>query len=72
MTNLNLAVYDTKKASQALDEEIKRSIKELEAKRKALTSLESQVATQIGVVNRLAAQLAGYEEARDKLVAEGM
>ncbi|RLI34117.1 hypothetical protein DRO66_09420 [Candidatus Bathyarchaeota archaeon] len=70
--SVDLSIYKTKKASQALSEVIKKSQEELTAKDKALTLLESQVKTQRDVVARLKAQLEGYEEAHGKLINEGM
>ena len=70
--SVDLSIYKTKKASQALSEVIKKSRSELDAKSKALSLLESQVKTQRDVVARLKAQLEGYEEALGKLISEGM
>jgi len=70
--SVDLSIYKTKKASQALSEVIKKSREELTAKDKALALLESQVKTQRDVVARLKAQLEGYEEAHGKLISEGM
>lgn len=70
--SVDLSIYKTKKASQALSEVIKKSRSELDDKAKALSLLESQVKTQRDVVARLKAQVEGYEEALGKLISEGM